>query len=214
MLAGIDAEFAHRLLVGGERDEMLGHGAFSSFAAARNQSRAEWALVSVSCVVKVFDATMKSVVSGERLLQRLRDVRAVDIGDEMGARTLPPIRLERLRHHDRAEVRAADADVDEIGDRLARVALPFAGADRLGEFPSCASSTALTSGITSLPSTRIGVFDAVAQRDMQHRAVLRHVNLLAGKHLFRPCPGTSRSTASARNSFIVSPIIRFLEKSK
>ena len=38
----------------------------SSIAASRNHLRAVCALVIVSCVVKVFDAIMKSVVSGER----------------------------------------------------------------------------------------------------------------------------------------------------
>ena len=38
--------------------------ALLSFADANNQSRAEFALVMVSCVVKVLDATKKSVVSG------------------------------------------------------------------------------------------------------------------------------------------------------
>lgn len=37
---------------------------FASLARSRNQRRAEWALVMVSCVVKVFDATMNNVVSG------------------------------------------------------------------------------------------------------------------------------------------------------
>jgi len=42
--------------------------AWSSRAAARNQSRAEWALAMVSRVVKVLEAMMKSVVSGDTCL--------------------------------------------------------------------------------------------------------------------------------------------------
>ena len=38
----------------------------SSLSAARAHARAERAFISVSCVVNVFDATMKSVVSGSR----------------------------------------------------------------------------------------------------------------------------------------------------
>ena len=48
------------------------------------------------------------------------------------------------------------------------------------------SSTPLTSGITSLPSTRIGPVGAVAQGDVQHGAVLGGVDLLAGEHLVAP----------------------------
>ena len=34
-----------------------------------------------------------------------------------------------LRHHDGTEIRTPDADVDNIGDRLTRVAFPCAAAD-------------------------------------------------------------------------------------
>ena len=96
--------------------------------------RAVPALVIVSWVVKVFDATMKRVVSGSRLLERLGDVRAVDVGDEVR-------RAGRARRRASAprstitgpEVGAADADVDDVGDRLAGVAGHAPLADRVGE---------------------------------------------------------------------------------
>ena len=66
MFCLIDSEFADFLLVGRERHEMLGHRGFV-LGRGRNHSRAVCALVSVSCVVKVFDATMNSVVSGLRI---------------------------------------------------------------------------------------------------------------------------------------------------
>ena len=59
--------------------------ALSSPAAARNQRRAVWALVMVSWVVKVLEATRKSVVSGSNPLERLGDVGAVHVGDEVHA---------------------------------------------------------------------------------------------------------------------------------
>jgi hypothetical protein len=40
---------------------------------------------------------------------------------------------ERLVRHHRAEVRAADADVDDVADRLAGVSLPLARANALRE---------------------------------------------------------------------------------
>ena len=56
--------------------------AFSPSFSAMN-ARAVAALVIVSMVVKVFEAMMKSVVSGVEQLQRIGDMGAVDIGDEM-----------------------------------------------------------------------------------------------------------------------------------
>ena len=78
------------------------------------------ALVIVSCVVNVLEATMNSVVSGSQPLERLGDVRAVDVGDEVDAQAGLAVGLQRLGHHDRAEVGAADADVDDVGDRACR----------------------------------------------------------------------------------------------
>ena len=55
----------------------------------------------------------------------LGDVGAIDVGDEMDAQARLAVGLERLGDHDRAEVGTADADVDDIGDRLAGVSLPL-----------------------------------------------------------------------------------------
>ena len=89
----------------------------SSPRAPVSQARALTALVMVSWVVKVFEATMNSVRSG-RAAQRVGEVRAVDVGDEVRRAGPALIGLQRLADHDRAEVGAADADVDDIGDGL------------------------------------------------------------------------------------------------
>ena len=77
----------------------------------------------------------------------------------MHAQSRLAIGLERLGDHDRPEVRAADADVDDVGDRLARYILSIAPERIASENSPMCSSTALTSGMTSLPSTRIGRLD-------------------------------------------------------
>ncbi len=107
--------------------------AASSFARARNHSRAERALVIVSCVVKVFDATVKSVVAGWSDAQRVREMRAVDVRHEVRARAVVRVRRQRQRRHRRTEIRSADADVDDVGDAKPGVAEPLAGAHRFGE---------------------------------------------------------------------------------
>ena len=60
---------------------MFGHGPFVA-QRRQHQSRAEWALVSVSSVVKVFDEMMNSVSAGVEIARGLDDVGAVDVRHE------------------------------------------------------------------------------------------------------------------------------------
>ena len=66
-------------------------------------------------------------------LAGLRRVGRVDVGDEPALQTVLDVGLQRLVGHHRAEVGAADADVDDRPDPLAGDAGPLAGADLLGE---------------------------------------------------------------------------------
>ncbi len=83
---------------------------------------AEWALVRVSWVVKVFELTMNSVVSASRSFSVSTRLRGVHIGYEMCAQILPGIRFECLADHLRAKLGAADADIYDVADRLAGMA--------------------------------------------------------------------------------------------
>ena len=100
--------------VGGEGDEVLGDGGFGAPELARNQSRAECALVMVSSVVKVLEATMKRVSSGSR--SRVASAKSVPstLETKRKVRSRCAVVLERLVGHDGAEVGAADADVDDV----------------------------------------------------------------------------------------------------
>ena len=64
---------------------------------------------------------------------RLDEVGRVDVRDEAEREVAPRVVAQRLVCHHRAEVGAADADVHDVADRLARVALPLARAHALGE---------------------------------------------------------------------------------
>ena len=107
--------------------------AASSFARARNHSRADRALAMVSCVVNVFDAIVNSVVAG--CSGRSVSARWAPSTFETKCVRGPVVRVrrQRLRHHGRAEIRSADADVDDVGDAQAGVAEPRAAANRFGE---------------------------------------------------------------------------------
>ena len=82
---------ATALRVGGERDEVPRDRRRSPQRLSSSQARAVCALVIVSWVVKVLEATMNSVVSGSTPLQRLGDVRAVDVGDEVRPEARLPV---------------------------------------------------------------------------------------------------------------------------
>ena len=62
----------------------------ASPSAATSRARALAALVIVSCVVKVLDETMNKVREGSSAGERVGEIGAVDIGDEMGARPRRP----------------------------------------------------------------------------------------------------------------------------
>src|SRR5262249_44889518 len=94
---------------------------------ATDQARAVRAFVIVSSVVKVLDDTMKRVSDG------FREVGAVDVGDEPERHGALAVVAERLVGHDRPQIRAADADVDDVADALSGVALPGAALYALGE---------------------------------------------------------------------------------
>jgi hypothetical protein len=152
---GVDPERSHRLRVRAERDKVLRD--VRLVARARQEPRAR--------ALRVRDRLLRRERLGgddeERALgvaraQRLREVRAVDVRDEVGRDVALGVRLERLGDHHRPEVGAADADVHDGVDALAGVPLPGAGAHGVAE---------------------------VAERDVEYGAVLGRVDVLAGEHL-------------------------------
>ena len=83
------------------------------------QSRAEVALVSVSSVPKVFDETMNSVSSAIQVPGCFHEIGRVDIGDEAERQVAVGVMAQGLVGHHRPQVGPADADVDDVADRLA-----------------------------------------------------------------------------------------------
>ena len=140
--------------------------------APRNHSRAERALAIVSCVVKVFDATMNSVVAGSaaraacrRGARRRRSRRNAARGPSCAYGASACV------DHRGPEVRSADADVHDVGDAQAGVAESSAPPRTASENARMCSSAARTSGITSRPSTSIGRPDRCAARRAARRGL-------------------------------------------
>ena len=93
--------------------------------AASDQSRAERALVIVSRVVNVLEETMNRVSAGSR--SRVASTKSVESTFETKRKVSSrgAVVAQSLVGHDRAEVRAADADIDHVANRLAGVAGPL-----------------------------------------------------------------------------------------
>ncbi len=111
------------------------------------------ALVIVSSVVNVFEETMKSVSAGSR--SRVASTKSVPSTLETKRKRQVAVGVvaQRLVGHHRAEVGAADADVDDVADRLAGVAAPLARSGPARRTRAIRSSTSWTSLTTSTPST-------------------------------------------------------------
>src|SRR5258708_7638139 len=61
------------------------------------------------------------------------EVRAINIGNETECRAPLAVMLQRFVCHDRSEVGAADADVDDVANWLAGLTFPFPAPDAIGE---------------------------------------------------------------------------------
>ena len=144
-------------------------------------ARALWALVIVSSVVKVFDETMNSVSAGSR--SRVASTKSVPSTLETKRNVMRAVAvvLERLVGHHRAEVGAADADVDDVADALAGVALPVAAAHAVGEGRHRVEhGVDVGHDVLAVDHDRRAARGA--QGDVQHGPVLGDVDLVAAEH--------------------------------
>src|SRR6185437_14610016 len=135
----------------------------SSPSASVSQRRAAVALVSVSSVVKVFDATMKSVVAGSK---------SATFAIRSAGSTLET---------NRAEVRAADADVDDGADPLTGGAGPLAAAQPVGEIAHPVQHF-VHIGDDVLPVDGQRCVARQPQRGVQHGPVFRDVDVRPVEH--------------------------------
>mmetsp|Transcript_11067 Transcript_11067/g.37682 ORF Transcript_11067/g.37682 Transcript_11067/m.37682 type:complete len:209 (-) Transcript_11067:184-810(-) len=175
----------------------------------RNHALALCALVIVSWVVKVLEATTKSVVAGSRA----RRVSAMCVPSTLLTKCT---RRSRLLYALRASVTITGPRSEPPMPMLTTSAIP------LPVYPShwpsrtaltntfIRSSTSLTSGITSLPSTRMGVLERL-RRATWSTARFSVVLIFSPANMRLAQPATSASAASARSSFIVSASTMFLE---
>ena len=131
-VGGVDAELSTSLAFVDTATKCRATAA-SSPSSLTTQFRAEVALVIVSSVLNVLDEMMNSVSSAAEIPGRLHEVGGVHVGDEPEGHVPVGVVAERLVGHHRAEVGAADADVDHVADPLAGVAGPRSRTHPVGE---------------------------------------------------------------------------------
>ena len=117
---------------------------------------------------------------GIQALERLGDVRAVDVRYEM-RRDIRLVGRERFAHHARTEVGTADTDINDVGNRLAGIALPFARAYARAERLHLIEY-AIDVGHDVFSVDVYGRVATIAQRGVQYGAAFGDIDFLAGEH--------------------------------
>ena len=145
--------------------------------AASTHRRAAAAFVIVSSVVKVFDAMMNNVSCGSRPWVALVSS-ARPLGDEADGQSRIAEWPQSAVGHLRAEIGAADADIDDVTDSLAAVPGPCAGPNLVGESRHpVEDGVNLGHDILAVHENLLTEFGA--QRHMQDGAVFADVDLLS-----------------------------------
>ena len=143
-------------------------------------ARAECAFIIVSWVVNVFDDTMNRLLPGSSPAQSVAEVGAVDVGHEMRPEPGLAEGAQGARGHRRAEIGAADADIDDVGEGFAFGAPDASRAHGLGESGDLgAFGEHVVHHVVPLDHDRAA--GEIAQRHMQRRTPFGRVDAGAGK---------------------------------
>ena len=207
---GVDAELRDLLGIGRDRDEVLRDGLARRRAPCSVQSRAVCALVIVSSVVNVFDEMMNSVSAGSR--SRVASAKSVPSTFDTKRNVMLALGVvaQRLVGHDRAEVRAADADVDDVPDALAGVAGPRAAPHALGEGRHLVEHRVdLGDDVLAVHHDRLTAAARAGRRAA--RRGLSVTLILSPRNMASMRPRRPTASASARRSRSVSSVTRCFE---
>ena len=146
---------------------------------------------------------------GIELARGFDEIRAIDVGDEAEAQLALAVMTQRFVSHHRTEIRAADADIDDVADRPPGVPAPVAAADLVGEGRHPFEDR-VHPGTTSTPSTSIRSF-AGARSATWSTARCSVTLILAPLNIASMRSARRHSSASRSSSAIVSSVTRFFE---
>ena len=208
----VDAEFLDLFFVGRQRNEMPRHSRLVFQSVQKpfsGGSRVGHGFQSR----KRLAGDDKQRFLGVEVANRFGKMRPVNIGDESNRQLSVRIRFEGFVRHDRTEVRAADADIDDVLNPLAGIALPFAGTNLVGELRHVIENRidVVHDVFTVNKDRRIGT---IAKRNVQHCPLFRQVDFLAGEHL---CPhgfnaGLTGKVNQRAENLSVNPVFGKVER--
>ena len=141
--------------------------------------------------------------------RRLGEVVAVDVRDEPHRQPAIRVGAERVVGHRGTEVGASDADVDDGADPLPGVADPLARADALAERGHAVEHLVhLAHDVDPVHDER--ALARHAQCDVQHRAVLGDVDVLAAEHGVAALgdPARAGELHEQRHRLVRHPVLR------
>jgi hypothetical protein len=176
----VDAKLRNFRGVGRDGDKMVGD---RCLVAERVQQPAPRRVCVGHCLLRGegFGGDDEECPRWIEVAHRLGKIGAVNVGDEAEAHITCTVVAQRFIGHHRPQVRAADADVDDVADALTSEALPRAAAHAFGERAHLIEhGVHLRHDILTIDNDmRVA---RGAQGDMQHGAIFGHVDLVAAKH--------------------------------
>ena len=180
-VGGVDAELGDLLGICGNGDEVLSDGGFVTTQTGERPLAGRGGIGHGLQRGKCFRGNDKERLGGVEVVCGLGEVGAVHIGDEAESERAVGVVAQGLVGHHGTEIRAADADIDDVFDALAGMALPLAGADAIGKF-----GHAVENGMNLWNNINAIDFDRCrargAEGGMEHGAVLGDVDLVTTEH--------------------------------
>ena len=115
-----------------------------------------------------------------KLALQIGKLRAVDVGHAVKAHAVTPVGLQCAARHDRPKIRAADADVHDVGQALSRTALDLAAMHIIDKRLHAREHFPDLGHAGRFQRNRVGNFRP--QRTVQYGAILGLVNALTREH--------------------------------
>ncbi len=179
-IPGIDAELLYFPGIGRDGDKVFRYGLLAAQRA--HAPRAGGMRVGQSFQrCKGLGGDDKERLRGIQIARRLDEFAAVNVGDEAHGQGAVTVILQRFVGHPGTQVRAANADIDDVAYAPASVAGPGAAAHAVGEVRHLVEHS-MHPGYDVLAIDNDALVLRRAQGDMQHGAPLGDVDLVAAKH--------------------------------
>lgn len=212
-VGGVDAELGDFLGVRGNGDEVLGDGGFVTTQTGKRPLAGRGGIGHGLQRGKCLGGNDKERLGGVEVVGGLGEVGAVHIGDESEGERAVGVVAEGLVGHHGTEIRAADANIDDVLDALAGVAFPLARADAIGKLGHAVEHCMdFWNNINPIDFDRCRTRSA--EGCVEHGAVLGDVDLFTTEHgINLPAqPGGVREIDQAINCLAGDEVFRIIQE--